>query len=498
MKKATFQALIFCIVGAVLAIGQTTLAADGYDPNATIIIGSMTPPVSLNNVGGGSQGVTEALYRNVYEPLMALEDDGAITNGLATSYEISKDQLEYTFRLRKGVTFHDGSPLVAADVKFSFDRVLTKASKAARKADLFKVIDRVDVVDDSTIVVKLKQKAQSMIYFVTYVWIHKNGATNTEFTANGTGPFKLTDYKSGTSITLDRNDQYWGDAARCKKIIIKYFNNNSAQANALASGQIDIITNVDSPEQLTNFKGKSKFTITEGKSTVKQVLAFNDKRKPFTDVRVRQAISSAINKEAIRKATWDTYGLLIGSFVPPSDPWYEDLSSINSYDVARAKKLLADAGLPNGFSFELITPSTEAHQLSAQAVKNDLAKIGVTVSIKVIDPSAWYQIVFKNRDYDATLQEHVNDRDLVWYGNPKFYWGYDNKDVQQWVLDAQVADTPEQETAIYKKIARTIAEEAASSWLYLYPQLRISASNVTGYPVNGKNASFYMGKIEKK
>ncbi|NNG02135.1 MAG: ABC transporter substrate-binding protein [Desulfobacteraceae bacterium] len=498
MKKAALHALILCILVSVLAFGPSTPAAEGYDPDATVKIGSMTPPVSLNNVGGAGQGVNEALYCNVYEPLMVLEDDGAITNGLAASYEISGDGLVYTFKLRKGVTFHDGSPLMAADVKFSFNRVLTKASKAARKADLLRVIDKVDVVDDGTIVVKMKQKSQSMMYFVTYVWILKEGAANTEATANGTGPFKLADYKSGTSITLERNAHYWGDAARCKKIIIKYFNNNSAQANALTSGQIDIITNVDSPEQLTNFKGKSKFTITEGKSTVKQVLAFNDQRKPFTDMRVRQAISSAINKEAIRKATWDTYGLLIGSFVPPSDPWYEDLSGINSYNPARAGKLLADAGLPDGFSFELITPATEAHQLSAQAVKNDLAKIGVTVSIKVIDPSAWYQIVFKNRDYDATLQEHVNDRDLVWYGNPKFYWGYDNKDVQQWVSDAQLADTPEQETAIYKKIARTIAEEAASSWLYLYPQLRISASNVTGYPANGKNASFYMGKIRKK
>ena len=281
-------------------------------------------------------------------------------------------------------------------------------------------------------------------------------------------------------------------------MIFKYFNNSSAEANALTSGQIDIITNVDSPEQLKAFKDNPKFTITGGKSTTKQVFAFNDKRTPFTDVRVRQAISRGVNKAAVLKATWDTYGQLIGSFVPPQDPWYEDLTSVNAYDPASAKKLLADAGYPNGFTFELVTPSTDIHQLSAQAIKSDLAKIGVTVNIKIVDPSAWYEIVFKNRDYDATLQEHVNDRDLIWYGNPNFYWGYDNANVQQWVKDAQSADTPEDQVADYKKVARTIAEEAASAWLYLYPQLRISASNVTGYPVNGKNSAFYLAKIEKK
>ena len=498
MKKAAFRILFLCVFVTAFTFVQTTLAADGYDSDATIKIGSMTPPVSLNNVGGAGQGITEAFYRNVYEPLMALEDDGTITNGLAVSYEISKDLLSYTFKIRKGVTFHDGSPVTMEDVKFSFDRVSTKASKAARKSDLKKVIDKVVIVDNNTITVKLKRRSQSMMYFVTYIEVHKKGAKNIASTAVGTGPYKLKDYKPETSIILVRNDQYWGDAPKNKQIIIKYFKNNSAQANALRSGQIDIIVNVDSPEQILNFKDNPKFTITEGKSTVRQVLAFNDQRKPFTDVRVRQAISTAINKEAIRRATWDIYGMLIGSFVPPSDPWYEDLSQINAYDQKRAKRLLAEAGLPNGFDFELITPATEAHQLSAQAIKNDLAKIGVKVSIKVIDPSAWYKIVFKNRDYDATMQEHVNDRDLIWYGNPKFYWGYDNKFVQQWVIDAEVADTEEQQIAIYKNIARTIAIEAASSWLYLYPQLRLSSSKVTGFPVNAKNSAFYMANIRKK
>ncbi len=479
------------------AAGNAEKTAGAPDPNATIVVGSTYPPVSLDEIAGGSQGITEAFYRNVYEPLLNLEDDGSITNSLSTAHDVSKDGLTYTFTIRPGVKFHDGSTLTAADVKYSFDRVLAPESNSARKTDL-SVIDHVTVVNDTTVAITLKQKAQSFLYFVTYVWIHRNDGLNLAAAENGTGPYKLTDYQAGTSITLQRFDGYWGAKPKNGKVIFKYFNSSTAQANALASGQIDIITNVDSPDQLQQFKGNPKFTIVEGKSTTKQVFAFNDKRAPFTDVRVRQALSRGVNKAAVLKATWDTYGQLIGSFVPPQDPWYEDLTSVNAYDPESAKKLLADAGLANGFSFTLVTPSTEIHELSAQAIKSDLAKIGVTVNIKLVDPSAWYEIVFKNRDYDATLQEHVNDRDLIWYGNPDFYWGYDNKDVQQWVKDAQSADTPAEQVDLYKKVARTIAEEAASSWLYLYPQLRISAANVTGYPVNGKNSAFYLPLIEKR
>ncbi len=115
--------------------------------------------------------------------------------------------------------------------------------------------------------------------------------------------------------------------------------------------------------------------------------------------------------------------------VPPSDPWYEDLTKVNPYDVNLAKKELAEAGLPNGFSFTLDTPTYDPHPAVAEFLKSELAKVGVTVTINSISADEWYTKVFKNHDFTATLQEHVNDRDVVWYGNPDFYWGYDNPQV---------------------------------------------------------------------
>jgi peptide/nickel transport system substrate-binding protein len=133
MKR--MRMLVLALIGLTVSIALASAGGKAEagtsataDPNATITIGSTYPPVSLNEIGGGSQGITEAFYRNVYEPLINLEDDGALTDGLSTGHEISKDGLRYTFKIRDGVKFHDGSPLTARDVKFSFDRIATKES----------------------------------------------------------------------------------------------------------------------------------------------------------------------------------------------------------------------------------------------------------------------------------------------------------------------------------------------------------------------------------
>ena len=133
----------------------------------------------------------------------------------------------------------------------------------------------------------------------------------------------------------------------------------------------------------------------------------------------------------------------------------------------------------------------------AEFLQSQLAEIGVTVNINTISADEWYTKIFKDRDFEATLQEHVNDRDVVWYGNPDFYWGYDNADVQQWVAEAEQAPTPEEQTELLKKVNRQIAEDAASVWLYLYPQIVVASTDVTGYPVNGLNSQFFVYDIVK-
>ena len=159
---------------------------------------------------------------------------------------------------------------------------------------------------------------------------------------------------------------------------------------------------------------------------------------------------------------------------------------------------MAEAGQTDGFSFTLDTPSYDPHPAVAEFVQSELAKVGITVKINTISADEWYTKVFQDRDFEATLQEHVNDRDIVWYGNPDFYWGYDNADVQTWVAEAEQSDTTDEQTALLKKVNQQIAEDAASVWLYLFPQIVVASSDVTGYPVNGLNSQFPVYDIVKK
>jgi peptide/nickel transport system substrate-binding protein len=170
---------------------------------------------------------------------------------------------------------------------------------------------------------------------------------------------------------------------------------------------------------------------------------------------------------------------------------------VNPYDPALAKQLLADGGYPDGFEFTLDTPSYDPHPAVAEFVKSELAKVGVTVNINTISSDEWYTKVYKAKDFTATLQEHVNDRDVVWYGNPDFYWGYDDADVQQWVAEAEQAATTDEQTALLKQVNEKIAEDAASVWLYLYPQIVVASSDLSGYPVNGLNSQFFAYDIVK-
>lgn len=473
-------------------------AANGaYDKNATVNIGSLYEPQNLDNTAGGGQGVTEALNGNVYEGLFRLTDAGKVEKLLAQDYKVSGDGLTYTFTLRDGVTFHSGKKLTSQDVKYSLEKVLAKDSQSARKADL-EVVKDIATPDAKTVRVTLSKKSVSFVYNLSYVWVINSQAKELKTTEDGTGPYKLNKWTRGSALSLDRFAGYWGDAAKNKQVVLHYYKDATALNNALLTNGVDVVTSEQSPDALDQFKSQRNYKVNDGNSTTKLLLAFNDKAKPFTDVKVRQAVSAAIDDKKLLDSVWGGYGKLIGSMVPPTDPWYEDLTKVNAYDVDKAKKLLAEAGYAKGFSFTLDTPNYDPHPTVATFIKSQLAKVGITVEINTITPDQWYTKVYKNHDFTATLQEHVNDRDLVWYGNPDFYWGYDDKQVQNWIEQAERASTTDEQTELLKKANRKTAEDAASDWLYLYPQIVVANSKLSGYPVNGLNSQFFAYNIEKR
>jgi peptide/nickel transport system substrate-binding protein len=496
--KKTTTALVAAIAVAVALTGCAP-SAGGPSPAAatSVEIGSIYEPQNLDNTAGGGQGITEAFNGNVYEGLFKLTDDGKVTPLLASGYTMSDDGLSYTFTLRDGVKFHSGKALTSADVVASIERVTAPDSQSARKSSL-NAISGIEAPDDATVVITLASRSISLPYLLSYVWVVNADAKDLQKSEDGTGPYTLGTWKRGSSLSLTDWDGYWGQKAKNTGVVFNYFTDATALSNALLTNQVDIVTSVQSPDALSQFEDNPDYVVSDGKSTTKELLAFNDRVAPFDQVEVRKAVYSAIDRKKLLNSIWGDHGTLIGSMVPPTDPWYEDLTEENPYDVTLAKKLLAQAGYANGFEFTLDTPTYDPHPAVAEFVKGELAKVGVTVNINPISSDEWYTKVFKNQDFQATLQEHVNDRDVVWYGNPDFYWGYNNPQVTQWVAEAEQASTTDEQTAKLKQVNEKIAADAASAWLYLYPQIVVAASDLTGYPVNGLNSQFYVSDITRK
>ncbi|MCQ1775972.1 ABC transporter substrate-binding protein [Neorhizobium galegae] len=480
----------------VSAVAAGSVQAQDFDADATINIGSLYEPQNLDNTAGAGQGINEAFNSNVYEALFQLTDAGTVVPALAKDYKVSEDGLTYTFTLQQGVKFHSGDPLTSKDVKFSIERVTAADSKSSRKNSL-KPIAGIETPDEATVVVKLASRSISLPYNLSYVWIVNDKATNLTASEDGTGPYQLEDWRRGSSLALTRFDGYWGRKPTNGDVVFQYFTEATALNNALLTGSVDIITSVQSPDSLAQFKGNKDFTVAEGKSTTKLLLAYNDRVAPFDNVKVRKALARAVDDARLLKAVWGDSGTTIGSMVPPTDPWYVDLTKTDAYDPASAKALLAEAGYPNGFTFTIDTPNYDPHPIAAQFLQTELAKVGVKVNINLITANEWYTKVYKAHDFQATLQEHVNHRDIVFYGNPDFYWGYNNSKVVDLIKQSEASATTDEQTARLKEANTIIAEDAASNWLYLYPQIVVSAKSVTGYPLNGLNSQFFVAGIKK-
>lgn len=472
---------------------KTSAPASGAD--ATINIGSQYEPQNLDNTAGGGQGVSEAMNGNVYEGLFSLADSGKVDNQLATAYTVSTDGLTYTFTLRKNVKFHSGKVMTSADVKYSIDKAIGPKSQSARKSN-FEMVSTVTAPDPQTVVVTLKTRSISFVYNLSYIWVINQDAKNIMTTEDGTGPYTLTQWKRGSTLSLTRFADYWGTPAKNKVVVFHYFTDATALNNALLTHAVDVVTSEQSPDALAQFK-TADFKINNGQGTTKLLLVFNDRVAPFNKPLVRKAITSAINNKKLLQSIWGDYGTVTGSMVPPTDPWYEDLTKVNPFDSALAKKELTQAGYPHGFTFRLDTPSYDPHPAAAAFIKAELAKVGVTVNINIITADQWYSQVYQKLDFAATMQEHVNDRDVVWYGNPNFYWGYNNPKVTNLINQAEQASTTTEQANLLKQANRIIVDEAASDWIYLYPQIVVASTTISGYPINGLNSQFYAFNITK-
>jgi peptide/nickel transport system substrate-binding protein len=486
-------------VVAGIATAAITVTATACSPGksggsaapAGLSVGFVAEPANLDFTSTDGAAIPQALLVNVYEGLVKLDQDGKVVPLLAKSWEISPDRKTYTFHLRDNVTFTNGARFTADDVIFSINRVKTDWKVSLKAA--MDVVAKVEKKDDTTAVVTLSRPSNSWLFkMATRVgaMFSRDGVADLANKPVGTGPFKLESWRRGDAITLTRNEHYWGTRPRLDKVILKYFKNATAMNNALLTGGIDVIATVQAPESIKQFSDTSKYEVIEGTTTGEVVLSFNNSRAPLNDKRVRQAVLHAIDHKALLDTAWAGRGQLIGSMVPPTDPWYEDLTGLYRHDPARARELLARAGHSN-LELSLRIPNLPYAVASAQVIKSQLAEVGITVDIEPLEfPARWLDVVFKQADYDMSIINHVEPRDIAAvFGNPQYYLRYDNPEVQRLFAEAD-AGSVEEQIANMKRAARIIAEDAAAGFLFLFPNLEVKKREVGGVPKNVVSESF--------
>jgi peptide/nickel transport system substrate-binding protein len=483
------------VLAGLLVLAVVALAATGTGSAAsvsTVTIGATLAPQTLDLTVDASAAIPEALLYNVYEGLVKLDRDGKIVPLLARSWTVSDNGRVYTFVLQKGVTFQNGHPLTADDVVFSFERVIAPASVHPHKDDMAPVRS-IKAVGTYTVRVTLKQRSNDWLYAMTgpagVIFDPKAIGTIATHPV-GTGPFAFSAMTPNYSITLVKNPHYWGVPAGVDRVVFRYYEDPNALVNAELAGDVDIIDNVQAPALMTQFGDAKRFTVVQGLTNGKVLLSMNNARPPLNKLRVRQAITYAIDRPALLKTAYAGYGKLIGTHSSPGDPWYLDLSKTYPYDPAKAKHLLALAGYPHGFSLTLKLPPPGYARSSGIFIQSELAQVGIKVKIENVEWGTWISQVFGKAQYDLTIVAHVEARDLIKYADPSYYWRYDNKTVQRLIAAGDAAPSNAQWLSDYREVERIITAQAVNDWLFLLPNLEVVRAGITGYPTNGLSLSF--------
>ena len=476
-----------CSAGA----GDNGGTGDNTKPGAaqTLQVGLGAAPANLDMTQTAGAAIPQALMYNVYQGLVKLDGSAKVQPLLAKSWTISSDRLTYDFTLQSGVKFSNGDAFNANNVKFSLDRVPTwKANTPTYLAS----IKSVDVVSDTEVKINLKQPDNNLLFWLAGplgAMFDPNEVKDLANTAIGTGPYVVDHYNTNESLILKRNDHYWGTEPKLSQVTLRYYADANGPVNALRSGDIDAVYESQAADQVKQFQADDQFKVEIGTTQGVTVMSMNPGKAPFNNKLVRQAIVYGVDRNAINTATTEGLGKVLGAPVPPTDPWYTDLAGKYPYDPTKAKHLLAQAGKSH-LTVDFSVPNLPYCQTIAQVVKSDLAKIGVTVNLHTQEfPAVWLDKTFTQKDYQLTVINHVESRSIVNYGDPSYYWNYNNPKVSKLLDQAAAAPGDAPYAADMKKVVDILVVDVPGDWLYNAPNIVITKKSVTGISANDNGVS---------
>ena len=381
------------ILAAVMMVALLAITP-GQGQTQTVTYAAGADPDSLDPANAESNP-SEAVNRMIFENLVKFDAKLNLVPGLAEKWEQAKDGMSWTFFLRKGVKFHDGTPFNAEAAKYFFDRMIgpEKPSRAGLYAPL---VDSATVVDEYTVKVNMKAPFAFLLNNIAHSasgivspTAHKAMGKDIARKPVGTGPFKFVEWVHGDHLTLTRNDTYWGGKPKLDKVIVKTVKEDSARVMMLLSGDAQVAVRLPS-EDIPRLQKDANIQLDSTETLRVLYIGFNCAKKPFNDVRVRQAFNLAMDRQSIVKNIYQDRALVASNIVAPLTTGYFPIPPY-PYDPEKAKKLLAEAGYPNGLKAKFLSPQGRYPKdfEMAQALQQQWKKAGIDVTLDTMEWAAY-------------------------------------------------------------------------------------------------------------
>jgi len=458
------------------------LIAGGVQAQQTdLTLGMVLEPPNLDPTGGAAAAIDEVVYANVFEGLTRFARDGAIVPALARDWEVSEDGAVYTFRLHEGVTFHDGTAMTAEDVVFSLDRARAEDSTNAQK-QLFAGIESVEAVDETTVRVTLSGPDGAFPFKMAWgdaVIVAPESVDALATDPIGTGPFVFEEWVQGDRVELSRNPDYWGEAPALQSATFKFISDPNAAFAAMMAGDLDAFPNFPAAETLQQFEATPQFEVMVGSTEGETILAMNNAMPPLDDVRVREAIAHAIDRQEIIDGAEFGYGTPIGTHFAPHHPDYVELTDLSAHDPERARALLAEAGAED-LTLRLMLPPPTYARRGGEILAAQLREVGIATEITNLEWAQWLEQVFRGKDFDLTIVSHTEPMDINIYARPDYYFQYDNPDFQALMDELERTTDEAGRSQILKAAQRTIAEDYVNGFLFQLAKTGVAKAGIAG------------------
>ena len=466
----------------VFAFALPVYAADAPVKGGHLRVCQPAEPPGLDPTANTAAAIDRVVYENIYEGLVTVDRQGLFIPSLAESWEVSPDGKVYTFHLRKGVKFHNGEPFNAEVAVWNINRATAEDTSNAHP-EYFRGIEKMETPDDATVVMTLKDVDALFIAHMAEgdaLMLPMKGYEDAKSNPIGTGPFKFVAWNRGSSVEMERFDGYWDPKLPyLDKVTFMFIPDPSAQVAALKAGDIDVIGYIAAPESVVEFTTDKRFKALNGTGTGEVIMSTNNKAKPFDNKLVRQAMACAIDRQEVVDLVMSGFGTPIGSHWSPNTPYYLDLTNMFSHDVERAKKLLAEAGYPDGFEATIKLPAIYSYSRRAgEVIASQFEKVGIKLNIEIVEWGQWIERIFKNKEYELTMIGHVEPWDIGIYANPDYYFQYDSQEFRDLYAKALKAPNEGEKAKWFGECQMLIAEDAVNGYLFSAPNMPVMKAEV--------------------